>query len=866
MPKATQKQTKTYNPPCANISSGEDLVLQSSKTAKVDDQEWVPSPVPRKRIKRTYSSKDGGQVVRGVRVRNGTCESSLLHHVIIQTPDPQDPSIDRQRQAFLRITGSNPTDGDESSGSGARAQGPKSSYNTRGPSRESFCQHAKYVEPEHWKVINGLYNALDTLLKATEKSRVSTEQGPRSLFSTCLRKVPDYIAEEYRRSTAEDPESDVDVASMVYGDLEALGTSPTTGWKPLREVVRAHGVSILGDAFKEGLLSASLARGLITICLHYHAYNEAQHLVECIISFMKPLRKSQSIPDRLFKRECSEELSTLKYFVTSSGRFHVLYQQLAAIFKKGILPIECISSPSMVDCWNGVIWSITQNDEHARAAVELLQTTISMAYGGPCPTNDSRIHELRMLARSAPITSTCNIANAVTSVPWKPQVGSGFETNDIGKAPSSVFSNVLTVLCAVGLLGRSTSDVSISPRKLHLTVMQDLALSAHQALTIARHYTDISRTFELCAERIGLLLLAVKLVEGKVGTSDDTLALDGSVPMDIVAQLGCSEALPSSAASFLCAVARCCERATSVESFNYLQCIIQKLQDVSTSLGYASKTRILCNQIAVAAAFEYSEETNNPKHLNWALDLEQTLTGTSVESIYQTPGRTAARKAHKTRSGYRWEEGICEWVAKTPANLWSTPVFVTGPDTSSSDSESDDDCTAPSTSPSQRSLLGLLQASPWSTTHPRNMDHVTRKGHSHLTKASHCRFQNYIGKTSPIDETAETGDQLQTIYRDSISPNLGSDDTEDELSIPNFPQEIPKVGRSRLCELTNIGGSMERKRAAREKQNGAGTRKRRAVCSCPSTLSKIQRPMAGRSKVFESFEDSEDELSTTLTC
>ena len=851
-------EAKRNNPPCANTSLGENSVLQSSKPARVDDQEWVPSPVPRKRIKRTYSSKDGGQVVRRARAINDACEPSLLDDVITQMPDFQDPSIDRQRQAFLRIMGSNPTNGEEQSDSGARAQCPKSSYNTHGPSRESFWEYARFIEPEHWKLINGLYNALDTLLRATEKHRVGMEQGARSLFSTCLRKIPDYIAEEQLRSTPEDPEN-VDLASLVYGDLEALGTSPAAGWKPLREVGRAHGVFLLGGACKEGLLNASLARGLMTICLHYHAYDEAQHLVECIISSMKPLRKSQAIPKRLFTHEYSDELSTLKYFVTASGRFHVLYRQLANLFTNLILPIECISSPGMVECWNGVIWSITHEDEHARAAIELLQTIIPMAYGEPCLTSDPRIHELRMLARSAPNASTRKTADTVTSILWQPQGGSGLETEWIGKAPSSVISNMLTVLCAVGLLGHSTSDFAISPRKLYLTVMQDLALSAHQTLTIAGYHTVLNQAFEPCAERICLLLLAPKLLEGEVGTSDEKLAPDRSVPLNVIAQLGCNESLPNSAASFLCAVARCCERATSVESFDYLQSIVQKLRDISVSQGYASATRTLVNQLAIAAAFEYSEETNNPKHLDWALNLEQTITGTSAESIYRTPSKTPSRKPHKSRAGYRWEEGICEWVAKTPATLWSKPESFNDPNTSLSDSKSDDDCTATSASPTRQGLLGLLQASPWSTEQLPNTDHVTIKGHSHLTKASRCTFQKYVGKYSQAGETIKTIDELQTSYRDSISPNLGGNDSEDELSTPNCSQNMPTASRPKLCELTNIGASIQGKRATRWKQRSAETCKRRARCH--STKARTQRPIAGPLKV----DDSGDELST-LTC
>lgn len=852
-PNGKQKRTEVYSPPSANALSHEKPVVQPSKTAKPDDQEWVPSPVPRKKIKRTYSSKDGGHVVRQTRCKTEAHESSLLQEASIRMPDPQDSFVHRQRQAFVGITRSKPADGDEPSVSGLRPQCPKSSHNTQGLQRESFCRHARYVEPDHWKLINGLYNGLDTLLRATESGRAGEERRPRSLFSMCLGKVPEYIAEEQLWSAAEDPESDIDVASSIYSDLEALGSSPTGGWKPLREVVRAQGVFILGNAFKDGLLDHSLARGLIVICLHYHAYNEAQHFVERIMSMMKPLRKTQSTPKRLFAHEFSVELSILKYFVTASGRFHFLYQQLATLLSSGILPLEWISSPSMVDCWNGVIWSITQEDEHAKAATVLLQTTMSVTNGGVCPTLAARVHEIRLLGRSASSATIRETNQSIISTSPIYPPGSDCEATEISKAPLSVLSNVLTVLCAVGLLGRSDSPGLGSPRILNLTVMHDLALTAHQAVTIKAYNTNGGQKVESYAEQTCLPILAAKLVEETACKSGKTLAPSRSVPLDIITRLGCNESLPSSAASFICAVAHCCERATSAETFEYMHNIIGQLTNISTSSEYGTATGTLCGRIAVAAAFEYSEETNHPKHLDWAIDLEQNITGRTVETSYRTPGKTPARRSHKSKSSYRWEEGICEWVAKTPGTLWPKTKFVHHSTFLPTDSESDSDSTTPSISPSKQGLLDLLQMSPWSIGNTADTAPVS-------SKLSNIRKP--VGKTSHVDKMIETADELQTIYHESISQKITADDTEDELSTPNSSQEMPKTSRPRLRELTNIGPSMERKRTGTWKQSGE-TRKRRALCLFPKQ--KMQWSTTGPPKVDKGLEESEDELGT-LAC
>ena len=850
-----QNQTDTYSPPNAGALSGENPALQSSKTSKTDDHEWVPSPVPRKKIKRTYSSRDGGHLVRQTKCKKWP---SLPDETTVQMPDSEGSFVDRQGQAFLRITGSKPPNVDRLSVSGLRAQYPKQSHTTKGSSQDTFCQHARYIQPGHWKLINGLYNGLDALLRATGTGRAGDEPGARSLFSTCLRKVPEYIAEEQLWSTVEDPESGVDVASFVYSHLEALGTSPTGGWKPLREIVRAHGVSMLEDAFKEGLLNPSLAHGLIVICLHHHAYDEAQQFVECIINLMKPLRKSQATPKQIFSRDVSVELSILKYFVTASGRFGFLYRQLTALFSSGITPVEWISSPSMVDCWNGVKWSITQEDGHARAAAVLLQTTMSMVYGGLRPPLDTRVHEIRLLGRGGSSDSVSQTSESITSLPPESPRSGDPKANGIGNPPSSVMSDILTVLCAIGILERFASKDLSSRRTLTLTLLQDLALTAYQAVATKRYKANPGQDIQSCAEQSCLPFIAAKLVEERACKSGETLASDRPVPVDVITQFGHSESLLGSGASFICAVAHCCERATSAEAFDYMLSIVHQLTHVSTSSHYGTATGNIYGQIAVAAAFEYSEESNHPRHLDWALDLEQSIAGTSVETTYRTPGKTLVRRSLKSKSGYRWEEGICEWVGRTPAALWPPTDLLDHQGTGSGDGKSDSDLMAASASPSKHGLLNLPQMSPWSS------DEKPAKAPGHLTKNSHPTFHISIGKTTHVDKTPENADELKHVDDDGILPTRKADDsdTEDELSTPAASQEMPKTSRPQLREITNIGASMTRKRATTWKQNDK-TRRRRPLCH--STKTTTQRLGAGPLKADESLEESEDELSV-LAC
>ena len=838
----------------------EHTVAQSSKIVKVADQEWIPSPVARKRIKRTYHSKGGRHAAKQSRRESEGNEPPLRDEAIIQMPDARDCSVHYETQAFPCVTGSVAGGKNAPSAPGMSERCPKSWHSVHGPAQVSFSQHAKFVKPSHWKLINGLYNGLDTLLRATKDGKTGPESGARTLFSTCLRKIPQHITEEQLLSTAEDPETDKDVASAVYSDLEALACSPTSGWKPLRVVVRAHGVSILGNAFREGLLSPSIGHGLITICLHYRAFDEAQHLVECIISSMKPLRRSQLTDQRLFARECSVELSTLQYFVTASGRFRFLYQQLATILDRGLLPLEWISTPGMVGCWNGVIRSITQEDEHSRAATILLQTVISMTYNERNSILNDRIHQTRLQVHGISNVYDPNSPQSIKSIPSQSLLSSQPQALAPGKALSGVISDVLTVLCAVSLLRRSTSPASNPSRTLNLIVVQDIGLRAHQILTIRQLDADPSPNAITCMEHLYLPFLAAVLAEDVVAQSEATAFSRGSSPLDAMAQLDCSKTVASSAASFVCAVAHCCQRATSTDLFDYMQGIIQPLADISTSPNVEKATRILCGRIAVAAAFEYSEETNHPKHLDWALDLEQTTTGTTVDTTYRTPNKTPARRPLTSKSGYRWEEGICEWVAKTPATFWSKPKTIYCASALLSDNEPDGNCPPPTVCQSKQSLLSLLHTSPCSSGKVPGTGRVSGSGRGHVSDGSYFKSPQAIGSSSQVDQLTKPFNETCMVYKDRNPLMTADDETEDELSTPNASQEPSQTSRPQLREVTNGRASMARKRAAACKQS-IMTCKRRALCL--DMKSKVQWSTAGPLEVDESEDDeSEDELSS----
>ncbi|KAL8881887.1 MAG: hypothetical protein Q9198_001003 [Flavoplaca austrocitrina] len=238
----------------------------------------------------------------------------------------------------------------------------------------------------------------------------------------------------------------------------------------------------------------------------------------------------------------------------------------------------------------------------------------------------------------------------------------GEHTTRTEKASSTV-SSLMTVLCAIGLL-RSAGQAS-SSNSLHapdVIALRDIAIDAQQILELAS-----DRILSMPGHRVTVPLLAAGLVQATLCPNEETFAATVPVFFDQLSSLDSDESIIEEGGSFLCAVADCCARATGVEVFEHTQKIVQHIRHIANSLKPISNRGELCNRMGLAAALEFAESTKHPKHLHWALDVEQALLGSHLQSTRRTPVKTPLRGQARPQNGYRWEAGICEWVAKTPA-------------------------------------------------------------------------------------------------------------------------------------------------------------------------------------------------------
>lgn len=679
------------------------------------------------------------------------------------------------------------------------------------------------------KLTGGIYKGLDALLKATERQEPS-QRGPRSLFASCLRKVPEYITQEEQWSEAEDPESSTDISSAVYNDLESLSTSQLNGWDPLRQVVRSHGISMVGSAVSEGLIESNSFCDLVSLCLRLGAYDEAQHLLDCMIMSLEPLQKYSAI---------RSTLRLLEEFVHTTGRHGFRYRLLARVSASGGLPPDWISRPETVDTWNKVVQSISQQDEHAGPAADLLRLAIIGTYGLACQDPADFVHGVRLRQSGHLKKADEDLEESANQISW-PRVSRTAAINGDyynGKA-SATISSLMTVLCAIGLL-RSAATTS-GPSELYManmSALQGIATDAQQVLKLASEGMFVVRS-----ETVAVPLLAAGLVQATLCRNRYEFA--DSIPglFDNLAAIDQDESVIEGCGSFLCAVAECCARGTSEEAFDHIQKVVEHVLHIAKSLKPVTPSYRLCNGIGVVAALEYAETAHHPKHLHWALEVEQAVTGAQLDPVRRTPAKTPSRGQTQTQNGYRWEAGICEWVAKTPAIALRQPRILLHPTSSALLADRG------SGSVYERSKACSLRPSSPSSGEQSN---EAQDSHRSSTRRS-SRGSRSLGSTVVDKPDERRASQM-------FFSHVWADGEGDELSTAESSQEAQGL-EGGLGAGTNVAARLNQRPAVR-KQTSETHKRRGTRCTSPRLVQvhQTENSMPVQEIALES--DSEDELS-----
>jgi hypothetical protein len=485
--------------------------------------------------------------------------------------------------------------------------------------------------PSRYSVYEGIYNGLEILLKATTSNEPKGKsKGPRSLLSMCLGAVPRYISQEEALLETQLEETgkrsainNRDISTEIYDDLEAFG-SFGCGWKHLRIIVRSHGVQVVSDAIQAGLLDVEFCGVLVTLCTYLGAGREAEILLSSLLS-SRQIAAPKSLFTRLGDNEQSRPLSILWNLVEQRKCFSYQYRALSEMISTGHLPLHWVATKEFGPIWTRAIQTLSSDSTEANIFV-FMETMLSM------------------------LASTINPGRDETSLTSKRVEGSLFE------ATKQTFSSLLTTLTSITILSKETTTQLNS---------QDSTLtsSKHDHISVLLRSSLVQWKLSHSVNSQGTLLLFADLITRNQDNQCQFTNLDLLLNHLRQAKWPTQEAdVRTDLVAFVCSVARCCGRGASTTGFEHLEPLHLLLENLANTREMQDGA--LLHGIIVDSAFAFAEHSPDRKHLDYAARMEAKFQLMKTELAGDS---TPANVGRRARVGYRWEEGISEWVTATPA-------------------------------------------------------------------------------------------------------------------------------------------------------------------------------------------------------
>lgn len=481
------------------------------------------------------------------------------------------------------------------------------------------------VSPTRFSLYEPILRAMHALLAATaEKPSVGTKAtrsggGGKSLMAMCLRRVPEYIGEleDWERREAEEQGTKSmlqgsEVSSEVYEAVEAM-LPPGRGCPQLRIVVRAHGLKVVRDAVAEGLLDEGFSLLLVSLCSRTKSYGEAEGLLEAILD--RPYPKPKGVGSTFDDVRGLAPLKALRDFAQESGRPQFMLRQLSRLVCQQQLPLGWLSTREFSAIWSGIVKALSGNGicDGTTSFAILMITTLSSQ------------------ARTAPFT-------------LKP------ETDDPKSLSQQTLVSTITAVASLPLLRQGAGDLPA-----HLTAF----ISGRVGYIIQTCIYELRRTRK--AGWISTVLhLASYLITAPQDISKGTEMpeLWGRVVQDRDRREGKQHY--EAATALICCLAQYCGRGTAGPSHHHLTRLCDQLDSADAMID-----ETMSRKVRTDCAFFLAERTNDLRDLAFAESFDAPATADG-QVIMPTPRKQAALSS-SSFTGFRWDEGISEWVTATPA-------------------------------------------------------------------------------------------------------------------------------------------------------------------------------------------------------
>lgn len=479
------------------------------------------------------------------------------------------------------------------------------------------------VSPTRYSLYVSILRAFHTLLVTTVDPAATSGKGRsnKSLMAMCLRKVPGYIGElellEEKQAEKDGTKSALRVSEASHSIYEAVEDMLPAGrgCPPLRIIARSHGVKMVKDALQGGLLEDCFSLLLIRLCTTLEACEEAEELITIIVD--RPYPEPKGVNSTFHESRSLAPLKALSTFACTSRRPQFLLRCIANLLTPQQLSSKWLSTQEFASTWASLVKMFSVKgicDDGVSFAVTALKTLASEA-------------------KTAPFCL-------------------GPKTGGLSNLSQSTLISIIAAITIIPLLLHEVQDRS-----------QNLVEQKHISAVSQRvEYAIFACIYELKrARKVRWILTVLRLAAHFASNVQaSTLEIDiSAIWNDLVEDCSSRDGKQAydAAITLLCFMAQNCARGATGTPHHYLTRLCDRL-DAASGVGNSAseKLRIDC-------AFFLAERTNDLRDLAFA---EAFHTTRRAEPIVRRAS------AAMSRTGFRWDEGISEWVSET-ANVSKQP-------------------------------------------------------------------------------------------------------------------------------------------------------------------------------------------------
>ncbi|RAL15497.1 uncharacterized protein BO97DRAFT_213730 [Aspergillus homomorphus CBS 101889] len=688
---------------------------------EADDPAWIPGRPTSRRIRHNYSSRgqrNGARRRTRLPIQSPEAQRTLPGAIEIATPlitGRLHGSVDTAssiRKQLFRNTISAVGDAD----AGDNRKGTRTNNSSfpayQGSWKEiidicgdpGFADIARYLDHVLLKFLNNTRVSPAGIPQHEQKSR-----GPRSLMSMALRRLPDFIAEEQVLQDEIEEDGEVDMCNAYFTELEAHYASNSNGWQPLREAARAQGIRLISDMIRRGWIPRLAACRLLKVCLEHDEFDACESLLSrCLLDITNyDYPSAFDTPKPTNYREDPVRVLRVYYSRVSSRRSFV-FDELAKLLSRGVLPPEWMVTSLWKKCVDGAIQSVSAGDGDSAAATKAVEAIV-LASAGICLAADTLTSRIGGPIAQRPVgskdtrTSTSN-ANSLLE-------GRAPCPVPIQDALSNLTSSLVTALCGMCITRSQTSglDERTSGRKVRQLV-GSFAFNVQRAIGIASTPGEI-QGLGLQSLRRGYVLVGEYMLRAHedfpyelIGHSDslsqqhiDAFCLLLAGQQDTVKEL----------ADFVRQVFHCCGYARKSEPTS----TPREIKNTVTRLARLTslvKVSLLLDKVAAETAMMLAEMTLDADDHAWALDMQGEAISSQLGQRAKQSRASSEASADEDMDTYRWEDSIGEWVASTPA---SKSAATRAPSASSA-VRSMSNSVSPSPVPSEKMASSVTSSAP----------------------------------------------------------------------------------------------------------------------------------------------------------